>query len=136
MPAKEVAKQYGISLFAVECFEETVITGKPFGSILTNDDILELYLDGLTFREIGYLKGITKEGIRYLIDSLQLEKEKVKKEHSTRRKELWRHIREERICEEVDKNGVEEAAGKLGYTVRYLKILLREMKKEGSGNGG
>ena len=129
MTAEDVAKEYNLNLFAVECFEETVRTGMPFGKMLTEYEVLELYMEGFSFREIGYLKGITKEGVRYIFDRLPIEKDEVKKEHRERRKELWRKVRHERILEEVEKVGVEGAAEVLGYSVRYLNILLRDMKR-------
>lgn len=129
--SEDIAEEYHINLFVIECFEETMRTGMPFGKMLTEYDILELYLEGVTFREIGYLKGITKEGVRLVFNRLPVDKEKVQKEHRRRRGELWDTIRKERVLEEVERVGIESAASNLGYTLRYIKILLLEIEKRG-----
>lgn len=128
MPSEEIAKEYGISLYVIKYFEETVRTGKPYGHILTEHDVLDLYLEGLTQREIGYLKGITKEGVRYVLDRMVIDKEQIKKEHRRRRKELWENIQAKIVEEEIERNGIKGAAYNLGYSERYLRRVYRRIK--------
>lgn len=130
MSPEDVAKDIGVSLYVVRYFDETIRTGEPFGKMITEQDVMDLYLEGLTFREIGYLKGISKEGVRHVYGRLPVDKEYIKKEHRKRRGELWYEIRRENVLREVSEGNKKDAARGLGYTERYLTVLLRDIRKK------
>lgn len=131
MSPEDVAEDIGVSLYVVKYFDETIRTGQPFGKMITEKDVLDLYLEGLSFREIGYLKGVSKEGVRYVFGRMMLDKEEVKKEHRKRRGELWNEMRRVNVLREVGKGSKEDAARELDYSERYLTVLLRDIRKKG-----
>ena len=120
---------YGISPFVVTIFEEVYNNGK-LGSNLTELDIVNLYGQGLTYSEIGYLKGITKEGVRYLYNNVEKSDTKdVKKEHRYNRKKIRENILQYEMVDNVNKEGKDKVRKNLGYTERYFDEIYRIVVK-------
>lgn len=129
--AKDIENKYGIREYIVKYHEETINTGEPFGKMLTEYDILDLYLDGVTFQEIGYLKGISKEGVRYIFRRLPVNSEEVKLEHRKIRKQIWKRVQEAELRNLMERSDMTDKSMEFltGYSKRYIGKLLREIKE-------
>lgn len=106
--------------------------GKPLGDSLTISYIQKFYLLGLSFSEIGVIKGISEDGIRYNIKTLYDKKEwaQIKYIHSNSRKDLKNKIMYLDLKPLVDNKGLAVIGDKLGYSVSYFERFWTELESK------
>lgn len=106
--------------------------GEPYGDGLTISYMKKFYLLGLSFSEIGKLKGITEDGVRYNIKTLYSKKEwsQIKYTHYLNRRELKDKILYCDLKPLIASYGLEETSNQLGYKQSYLDRLWKQLSKK------
>lgn len=129
---EEIENDLGIDVLIVTSIEFVEDYGEPFGDVLTAYDIERLYVGGLTFSEIGYLRGNTKEGIRRAFDKIAgNDKLRIKQEHKKVREKIKERIMYDRLQKEIQEKGKEGAREALGYSKTYFSVLCKQLEKVG-----
>lgn len=126
----DVSNWLGIEETVLMAIHEVFDTGNKWGQVLTDFDIVDFYKSGLTFSEVSWIKGVTKEAIRLTVDSVLLDGKKYAKEESKRnRVEMRNIILYQMVVVEADETSVEAAVEKTGYSKEVFKRLYRESVK-------
>lgn len=123
----DVHEWLGIDETVLMAIQEVYETGDKWGQALTDKDIIEFYKSGLTFSEVSWVKGVTKEAIRLTLDvnlgsGKALAKEVSKKE----RNELKEKILYKMVVEAKDELGEDEAIKKTGYSKTVFRRIYKE----------
>lgn len=128
---EQISQVLNIDVLIITSIQFVEEYGEPFGDILTGYDIEKLYTAGLTFSEIAYLRGITKEGIRLMFDRfVGSSKQQIKKKHYVVREKIRDAILEENVRLAVITKGKKGAYKELGYSRRYFNALYNKIEKE------
>lgn len=126
----DISHEIGVDILIVTSFEIKLETGENFGDTLTPQDIKFFYLEGLTFSEIGYLKGITKAGIRVAFDKfVGKDKERLKEINKSVRREIGNNILKSKVTKMIEEYGETDVYERLGYTKTYYEYLKRNVLK-------
>jgi len=129
---EDIADQLGIDVLIISSIQFVKEYEESFGDILTAYDIEKLYVGGLTFSEIGYLRGNTKEGVRVALDKVVgKNKDIIKRKHRKVRDQIRDRILYEKVFKLVKKKGKEDACKELGYSRTYFNVLYRRLEKVG-----
>ena len=89
----EVHDWLGIDETVLMAIQEVQDTGTKWGQALTDLDVVEFYKCGLTFSEVAWVKGVTKEAIRLTMDSyLGAGKEQAKEVSKKKRSKIKNKI--------------------------------------------
>lgn len=130
MTSEEIADELGMDVLVVMSFQIVKENEMPFGDALSIFDMVKFYEAGLTYSEVSYLKGITKEGIRLAIDRIiGNRKPELKQRHLEVRNEIRDRILRKRIIEMINRHGEDEARKKLGYSKGYFKIVCNRIEE-------
>lgn len=130
MSTSEVSNWLGIDEEIVLYIEHAETNQEKWGKVITGQDVVDIYRGGLTFSEIAWIKGVTKEAIRLTVDStIGSGKAEAKKESSKKRKEVRSVILYKVIVGEVEKLGKEVAMEQSGYSKSMFNQLYRESVK-------
>lgn len=123
----EVHEWLGVNETVLMAIDEVRTTGKKWGHALSSFDIIDFYKNGLTFSEVSWIKGVTKEAIRLTLDNVIPDtKEQAKEESRENRKQYKDIIVYEMVVVEADTTSVEEAIAKTGYSKVGFRRLYRE----------
>ncbi|MFV1457691.1 hypothetical protein [Bacillus mycoides] len=126
---KLIEKWLGIAKPAMEAIQLVKETGETLGSILSGDELIKVYRAGLTYPEIGELKGVTREAVRLMVHSVTKDKlEKVKEENRVNRQRMRDAILHRKIWIAVQLLGFEEAKKQSGYSESFFRQRYREME--------
>jgi len=123
----EISKTLEVDKGIVSSFAYIVNNGVKFGDIMTSDLMEQLYIEGLTYNEIAYLKGITKTGVRLSISRMVGNRlASLKEKHKESRSRIYANIQTSRIRQAMKESRQGNAAVKLGYKDSYYDVLQRK----------
>lgn len=115
----------------LDILAEYAETGEVLGSKLTKQDILTAYKSGLTYPEIGEIKGVTRVAIRLMIHGMTKKKlEAIKEENMAKRNDMKAFILHRRVWIAVQLLGFDEACKQSGYSEAFFKKRYRELDKQ------
>lgn len=135
----DVREWLGLDEMVLMAIEDVYDTGEKWGHTLTGLDVITFYKSGLTFSEVAWIKGVTKEAIRSTVDSILIvaEKEQAKWESRENRIKMRDVILYDGLVLEVARIGMAAAIEKTGYNEKVFKRMYRESvawKVGGEGN--
>lgn len=120
----------GLDEMVLMAIHDVHTTGTKWGRTLTDVDIVDFYRTGLTFSEVAWIKGVTKEAIRLTVDSAIGEGKKEAKKESKENRNVYRDIiLYDMIVLESNVTSKEEAIRKTGYNKSVFNRMYRELVK-------
>lgn len=128
---KVIAKWLKMDVQTLELLALYHETGEPLGNLLTKKDIIQAYKTGLTYPEIGEIKGVTRVAIRLMIKGIsKVGLPKVREENLTNRNRMKDFILHRRVWIAVQVLGFDEACKQSGYSEAFFKKRYRELDKQ------
>ena len=123
----ELESMLGISNLTMTIIRYTLESGQVWGQQLSNLDVVDMYLDGLTFAEIGSIKGVSQEAIRVTVNNTsRIDKKELKTTNRKKRDYMRNVILYDMAVNESELTSKEIAMRKSGYSKSVFNRVYRE----------
>lgn len=131
----EIRNQLNIDEQLLLMIKQSIDT-ENYGENITISYIIDLYRLGFNYLEIGYLKDITKMGVRHhLKNNLKNEDlNKLKYLNKLNRKKIKEIIIKTEIYDKLTKENYEEFRVSLGYSESYFKLFMDDIDRKVRGD--